>query len=808
MFKNYLLIALRNILNQKFFSALNILGLAAGMATFLFIYVYVHSEKFYDRDWENAESIYRISQHVNFGSGTDFFAMSSYPLANALNNNFPDVQHAVRTTQYFRRPVKVDTTIFEVERMLFADKDFFSVFNYHFTEGTADSALTNENSVAIADELAREMFPNESALGKSIRFFDDEFVIRAVYNTYRKKSHLRPQLIASLEHVYKKKTKEWDSAWMRIWLYTYMELKSPERFPRFYKQFTAWQDTTMQQWRQQSELSYHISFLPQAINELHFDKVHTYSISQSAESYYVQFLSWVAFLVLVVASVNFVNLGTARSIKRAKEVGVRKVAGASRRQLIVQFIAESIIITALASVIALVLVEFNLPFLNAYLGTDLSLFYFLVHENNGEFFIMLFLLVVGVGVFSGFFPAFILSSFDPVLVLKIGGLSSRRLFRRNTVSVQVRKVLVITQFAIATGLLIMTLVIYQQIYYVKNVDMGFDKKQVLVLDLPSGKDIPRERADSLLNLLQRIPEISTIEKGHGLPGYKHGRISFDIKQGDTIQQIPINFNFVGSDYMDLLHLELVQGRFFHPDSSADEKNSFVVNEAALELLGNNPLGARMNCDLGIDGKVVGVLKNYHYHSLKGHIQPLVLVYSPKKRYRFALKLSGARTDVALAKINSAWAMVFPEYIMRYDFLEEKFNDFYHEEDRLFSLFVFVALMAVFIALLGLFGLSTFVIEQQAKTIGIKKALGASVTVLVISLIKEFATWVVIATLLAWPASYFLASSWLSTFAHHIPMHPLWFLAASVSLFVFAVLTVSFQAFNAASRSPVSALQYE
>ncbi len=808
MLRNYLIIAIRNILNQKFFSILNILGLAAGIATFLFIYVYVKSEEFYDKDWDNATSIYRVSQHISFGEEKDFFAMSSYPLANALNKKFPEVKHAIRVSQYFQRPIKVDTSYYQADRLVYADKNFFDVFNFEFTEGVAKQSLNRDNSVVISNELAQKIFPKQSAVGKVIEFSGASFMIRGVFNTYRKKSHIRPQIIVSFEHIYKNKKKEWDDSWMRLWVYTYMELKSPNMYDSFMEDFNNWQDTTMHIWLNKVKLNNKITFLPQPVRGLHFDRNHIYTLSRSADPYYFNILSLVAFLVLMIASVNFVNLGTARSVKRAREVGVRKVCGATRLQLIIQFISESIIIASLACLIALMLIEFSLPFLNNYLGTDLSLFHFFLFEERRAFIFVIIGLIVGVGSLSGFFPAFILSSFDPVIVLKIGGLNSRRFSKKNTVSVQIRRLLVISQFIIATALIIVTLVIYEQIRFLKTVDMGFDKEQMLVLNLPAKKKPDIAKIDSLIALLEKQPVVKAVEKTPDLPGYKNGRLLFFIEDGDSSQHLPLNCHFVAHNYLQILDLELSQGRFFHPDSARDDTTAFVINEAALNIFGNEPIGRKVKCSQGVDGRIIGVLKDFHYESLKGEIEPMVFMLSTRSRFRLLLKIDNVKEGKAVEEISQVWKQLYPGYLMHYSFLDDNFNEHYEEEDKLFTLFLFVACMAIFIALLGLLGLSTFIIEQQTKTIGIKKTLGASVAQLVYSLIKEFSTWVLIASFLAWPIAFLLSKGWLGTFAYRVDLNILWFVGASSLIIVFAIITVSFQAFNAASRPPYEALKYE
>lgn len=816
MFKNYLKIAFRNILKHKVYSLINILGLAIGMACSILILLWVRDELSYDRFHANAESIYRVTREWKNQDGETslHLARVAPPIGPLLKNDFPSiVEDVVRIRADYNTLLKLDDRTFVEDNFFWAEANVFDIFSFPFLKGDPATALKEPNSVVLTEAMAQKYFPKESTigetdpLGKTINYEGEaDLKVTGVVQNIPQNSHFKFDFLGSfitLENFFGKEFMA--SNWGRNNYLTYLLL--PEGFSPdvLREQIPGFLDKHISQ-LVINETGQPPANKPSRTNQLHLQKltdIHLHShltteIEQNGDIVNVYLFSAIAFFILLIACINFMNLATARSAKRAREIGMRKVLGAYRKQLIGQFLGESLLIAALALIIAVSVVEAVLPYFNDFVGKNLSLSIW----QNPEMILGLIAITLFVGLVSGSYPAFLLSSFRPVRVLKGEDKSSgKSAFRR---------VLVVSQFTISIALIISMGIVYHQLDFLRHKKLGFNKEQVVILQASGDM---QENFETIRSRLMQNSSILNVSASRLIPSNKLLN-SWGGQVLDGEETVPLTFRLavveVNYDFFQTYEMPLLAGRDFSREYATDDSAAFVLNRAAVEKLGwtveeavNKSMiyGER-------NGRVIGVVEDVHFESLHNKIVPIIYLINGAGSYQFALRLSGQDIPASLAFIKNIWTEYQPDYPFEYRFLDEQLGALYDSEENLGKIFGIFSLLAVVIACLGLYGLAAFSAEQRTKEIGIRKALGASVKNLVGLLSKEFLKLVIIANIIAWPVAWYAMNRWLENFAYRINIAWWVFILAGTLALAIALLTVAYQAIKAAVANPVKSLRYE
>ncbi len=814
MIKNYFKIAVRNLLKHKAYSIINVLGLALGMACCILILLYVQHELSYDRHHQNAERIYRVAADLKFGGNHFQMAVAPAPMAEALVREFPEVAAAARFRNYGSALVKKDGgQNFKEERVIFADNAIFDIFTLPLLAGEAAAALTAPNTVVINQTTAKKYFGDANPVGQTLLFDNSEaYKVTGVFADMPDNGHFHFDFIAALAGSEESK----GTAWLGNNFSTYLLLKAganlaalQAKFPAMIEKYMGptvqqFLGITLEQFRGQGNFA---NYYLQPLRDIHLHSDLGVEFEPNGNIKHVYIFSAIAFFILLIACINFMNLATARSANRAREVGIRKAVGSYRRQLMGQFLAESIFLGLIALLGAVVLVELILPAFNNLAEKNLQTFYF----GNWPLLATLLGITLFVGVVAGSYPAFVLSGFKPVSALKgkaSTGASSSRF----------RSALVVFQFAASVILIVGTLIIKNQLHFIQNKNLGFNKEQVIVLHdaYALGANLRAFKTEAL-----RHPSL--------LSGTLSGYLPVPSNRSDTgfwpegqaassDHAVSMQAWSVDHDYVQTMGMAIVTGRDFSPAFGGDSAG-VILNESAAKKFGfDDPVGKRIyrygfRPGQGVDPNdietftIVGVVKDFHYESLRQNIGALGFLL---RRSRSYLSFRFKSEDVAgvIAFLKTKWQELGPNQPFAYSFLDERFNSMYRAETRIGALFSVFAGLAIFTACLGLFGLASFTAEQRTKEIGIRKVLGATVSNVTLLLSKDFVRLVFIANLLAWPVAYFAMNQWLQDFAYRVHLNWWLFTLAGALALLIALLTVSFQALKAALANPVEALRYE
>jgi putative ABC transport system permease protein len=797
MFKNYLKIAIRNIKKYKAYSFINIAGLAIGMACCILIIQFVQDELSYDRYNEKADRIYRLVDALDLSEPTSrYFALSSAPFAPMLKKEFPEVENAVRLFLGRRRMVSKGENKYYEDGLIFADDSLFQIFTFPLIEGNPETALQRPHTIVISESMAFKYFDREEPINETLKINDDDYLITGIMKDLPKNSHFYADIFASLKTLEQIPTvqERYFQNWARHEFYTYLLLKEgssaeelQDKLPGFIEKHASQQVMTI--------LGSTLSSRLQPLKSIHLHSHLQHEISPNGDIKYVAMFSVIAIFILLIACVNFMNLATARSVNRSKEVGLRKVVGASRHQIVRQFLGESLVFTFLSLLLAFLFVKIALPLFNSLTGKEI------VIQDLGNFLLLwasVFILFF-VGLLSGSYPAFIISRYQPADVLK--GSSNVKSGKS-----LLRKGLVILQFGISILLIIATGVILDQLDYLRNRKLGFDKEHVVVVTIRENSI--RKNAEAIKAELMQNPHVLNAAVTIGVPG--------GIIAGDAIQliteegkkTITVRMIYTDHDYIKTMGMEIVEGRDFSKEMRTDAGGAFIVNEAAVRQLKlENPLAAAVEWD-DKKGRIIGVVKDFQFQSLKDEITPLFIQIWPQNTLVFAIRISPENAAETLAFIENEWKKLDPDHPFEYSFMDENFDMLYRSEEKLGHIFSVFSALAIFIASLGLFGLALFMAEQRTKEIGIRKILGASVGRIFFLLAKEFALLVLIANIIAWPLAYVLMTKWLQNFAYRVNMESWIYILSGIIALVIALLTVSFQALKAAVADPVKSLRYE
>ena len=797
MIKNYLKIALRNFQKHKGYSFINIAGFAIGMACCLVILLYVRHELSYDRYHKDAERVCRIVQDIRTKTANRVFVPVSPMVAPTLKSDYPQVEYAARAFTFTgSRLVRQKDTFFYEDRFMYADQELFDVLTFQFIQGSQQEALTRPNTLVVSQRMAQKYFSNANPLGGTLEINQQEYEITGVVKDCPTNTHLKYELIASLETL-----KDWEemSNWYSTMFYTYLKLKPGVNVEEFSSQISHLADKYVGEQLKTWGSIYH--YFLQPLSSIHLHSHHRYETEPPGNPVYITIFSFVGLFILIIACLNFMNLSTARAVNRAKEVGLRKVVGAQKQQLIGQFLGESLLVAFLSLGFAMLIVRFAIPLLNDLTGISLSFDALLMPG------VLLSLIggAVLVGMAAGLYPAFVLSAFRPAVTLKgVQGAGSRGL--------ALRTVLVVVQFAISVMLIIGTLTMYKQFNFMKNQYLGFEKEQKLILPLRGGINI-QENFRSVKDRLSKHSSVTGVTVSSTVPGRGVSNFGVDLVGEEDDKSQSMFHMYFDDDFIPEYGIEIVAGRAFQKEMKTDLMGAFLINEAAVKAFGwTNPeeaLGKRLLTGHGgRTNPIIGVTKNFHYRGLQSEVEPLVMEFLPWTFRYITLSINITDLNDTLAFVRSQWKALWPGYPFEHFFLDTDFDSQYRADEQIGNIFGIFTFLGLFIACLGLLGLASFTAETRTKEIGIRKVLGAPVGSIVFMLSRQFTKWVLLANGIAWPAAYFFMDRWLKNFAFRIDMGVWIFVLSGVLVLLVALLTVSYQSIKAAVANPVDSLRYE
>ncbi|WP_300603389.1 ABC transporter permease [Niabella sp.] len=795
MIKNYIKTAWRGLIRNKAFSLINILGLAVGMTACFIIYIYVGFERSYDTFHIKADRIYKVVADVKTPTETiTTQGVTSAPVSINLKRDFPEVQEAVRFTGdgYLLRKGDV---FFQEKKSVLADSSLFDVFDFPLVAGNKKTALKEPMSIVLSQTTAKKYFGNADPLGQQVLLTGAAInaTITGVMKDIPENSQIKADMFVSMSsyrQIYGVPTA--DSEWTNHAFYTYILLKPGADAKKLAGKFPAFMEYHHGKQARELQMQDYLSLEP--LRDVYLRSKRDGFVSGSINNVYI--FSVIAVFILLIACINFINLTTARSAERAKEVGVRKVAGAARLQLAGQFIGESVMIALMAFVLALILLSMLMPLFNQLAGKIITpgIFHDPLHVLE------LFILSLTIGVIAGIYPSFVLSSFKPVNVLR-GYLvtGAQRLL--------LRKGLVIFQFAISIILIVGTIVVATQLAYMRSQDLGFNKEHTLFINTNFDKN-----KDRFKQSLAGIPGVLSSCYSAFIPGGGNTSAYSELEnKNGEMQKTNMDLYFVDFDYMRQYQLHLVAGRAFSPAFKTDSTQAMVINETATRALGyvtpKDAVGKNYN-QWGSKGKIIGVVKDFHFQSLLQPVKPLTMRYNKDAFAMISVKLSSKNLSGTVKNIEKQWQQIIPNRPFEYAFLDQFFDEQYHAEDRFSNLFFNFAILAIFISCLGLLGLSLYSTLQRTKEIGVRKVLGAGATNIVLLLSSGFLKLVLVAFVIALPVAWVGMNKWLEGFAYHIRITWWMFALAGLAAVLVAFLTISVQALKAALANPVRALRSE
>lgn len=800
---NYLVVALRNVRRQKGYSFLNVSGLALGMACSILIFFYIHHELSYDRFHENADRICRATMEGLVGGNAVNMATAPNPLAPAVSSGYPEVLAVARIRRSGARPVKAGDRAFMESGIVYADPGLFKVFSFPLIRGDAKTALERPSTVVLTESAARKYFGTEDPVGKFLEFDDQsDFSVIGVIKDVPQTSHLKFDLVCSVETDFAENPGQRESWFDGPNYFTYFLMDRPEAREPLEGKLRGLMNEKMGKTLKAMKAELRLRLQP--LTDIHLRSKLQFEFGANGDILDIAIFASIALVILAIASVNFMNLATARSARRAREVGLRKVVGARRRDLVGQFLAESIGASLFALLMSWILVKLTLPFFKSISGIELAL-------GPGQLawlVLMSFGLALVVGGVAGSYPAFYISAFCPVRTLKgsPGGSDAK------SGTVRFRRSLVVGQFALSIFMISGTRIIGQQIRYMKNKEMGFEKNQILAVRTSDERVL--QNLDQIKSRLKEIPGVLDISATTFLPSQGQS-INPVVPEGFAgMETMRFREILADADYVRTLGMEVVKGRDFSTETLTDSQNAILVNEAAVRALGwGDPIGKTMKLAAGdlfrfSTKTIIGVIRDFHYASPRELIEPLYISNELRSLSALAVKIEVDRADRIVGELKEAWKTVSPGRLFDFFFVDEVFDAQYRSEERLSRIFSSFSLVAIAIACLGLFGLASFMAEQRKKEIGIRKALGASVGVVGGLMCREFLKLVGLAALIAGPIAYLVMNAWLRGFAARTPVGPWTFILSGLAALAIASLTVSYQAIRAAAANPADSLKHE
>ena len=796
MFRNYLKITFRNIIRYKSFSLINILGLAVGIASSILIFLFVRNELGYDSFHKNANNIYLIQKYRHTAVGLKVLNDTWIPLASKLKSDYPEI---VNSTRLFNQDVWVQTDNNRKfrENVTFADPSIFTVFTFPLKTGDPESVFKNKYSLVISERIAEKYFGNQNPVGKKLKldFGKDEFVVTGVLKKVPQNSTISADLIAPFASVIDESDPKTANNWNGAFLYTFIQLKNETLKGELETKLPTMVKSTWGEDGPNGSKQLDLKLLP--LQDWHNDENQTRT--------FAYILLCIAGVILIIASVNFMNLSTSRSMERAKEIGMRKVLGAGKIQLVKQYLGESIFLSFVSLVIALGITELLLPVLNNLYNLEISSGFF----NQSSTILVLLGITLTVGITSGVYPAFVLARFKTIDSLggKIKATRGGKIFSNSLVTIQ---------FALSVILVAGTLIVWSQTNFMKSHNTNFKKNNIVVLSVALSDFADRETAVNKIELFKneilKQNGIMNISSSMSVPGnVTNANVFASPEHWQSPQPLRMRITANDEDFFTIYHIPFVEGRNFSKDMPSDKKDAIILNKSAMQDMGwQTAVGKKVK----IGGRlfdVIGVVKDYNTESLKNEVRPLIHFYrtTASSAPRFiSISYSGIKTASLLGVLKSNWKKLDPERDFDYFFVDKQYESLYKSQDRMVTVVSYFSILAMIIASLGLFGLLAFSIIQRRKEIGIRKVLGSSVPGILLILTKKYLLLILLANLIAWPVSYYLMNQWLKDFAYRISINPIVFVLAAIVVFTIAVVTIIFQSVKAAAANPVKSLRYE
>jgi putative ABC transport system permease protein len=800
MFRNYFKIGLRSLVKNKIYTVINISGLAIGLSCFILITLYIKNETGYDKFYDNNDNIYRINTHVDVNGISNNYPTAHYPAAFDMTRDYPEV---VKATTLYRTfylsnvlpKIKYEDKEFEQSKFFLADSSFFSVFDFEFQYGNRDKAFENSNSVVLTEASAKKYFGNIDPVGKLIQFQDTvAFKVTGVLKPLKGKTHFDFEFLAHskllLDQIIGFKI---DHDYRGLWYYSYVVLQPgalpstlESKLPAFVKKYYPLRYTEN-----------NAKLTVQNVKDIHlYSDFSTADMSPNGNIQYVYTLGSIGIVVLLIACINFMNLSIARFSNRGKEVGVRKVMGAEKRNLVFQFLGESILISILAGIISILMVRLGIPIFNDLASVNLQPSAMFTTTNI----VITVTIILATGILAGLYPSFVMAAFHPVKVLN-------GLHKASQNKISLRKILVVAQFTVSLVLLMGTLVISDQLSFMRSKGMGFDREQIIMI--PAGSTTLFRDYPVFKNKLSQLEDVSNVTNiSHDIGQEALPYFPMKAEGIEDEQMLPIMY--VGYDFLQTFKIEMANGRFFDIGHNSDSTLAFVVNESAAKALHwPDAIGRKISFGVGgnPNSEVIGVVKDFNFDPLRTKVGPLIMAFSPAQG-NVAVKLGSGDHRATLSSIEKMWTELFPSNPFSFYFLDEALNRTYEAEEKLAIVFKVFCGLAIFIASLGLFALASFSAERRLKEIGVRKVLGATEKGLVALLYKEFLVLILVSFAIASPMAYYFFTEWLNGFAYHVSIGVMTYVIAIVFITLIALITVGYQSMSAARTNPVNVLRSE
>ena len=802
MFKNHIKILFRSMLREKAYSLTNITGLTIGMICSFMIIAYVFHEISYDKYFKNADRIYRLETEFNLGQQQEKIATSNFATGFYLKDNLTQVEDVVHFRKYGDNvPVEYGDQQFFEKNVFYSENSVFNVFSLKLLYGNSETALIDPESVILSETTAEKYFGNINPVGKVLKIGNQkEYNVTGVFYDLPSNTHLSFNILCSLEELFReqpiRKTR-WMGEHVDYSNYTYLLMNKNANIAEIESKFPGYVDQFMGNILNVVGGEFKLSLFP--MKDIYLYSQLEPKIGASGNIKYVYIFSGIAILIMIIAAMNFINLSTAKYVKRAREVGLRKVLGSTRKSIIKQFLSESIIYCLISFVLSVIAVLFILPWYTSILNINLefstSLFLKFVSYS--------FVISLMVGLIAGFYPAIFLSSFAPAETIK-GNMSSV-----SKLSGRLRYALVVFQFTVSIALIIGTIIIYQQVNFMKNTNLGFKKDHTVILQITDGSLI--NSMDAIKNELTSNPKITGAAFSSFVPGTGAEFNMFLFADNNYNQSKLFAKWNVDADFLDVMGIKIKEGRNFSKDLSLDKTESVIINETAVkEYELKNPIGNTIT-ELDLQQKrknIIGIVKDFHFTSLHGKIQSMVITQNPSAYKFLSVRIENGDLENTLAYIKDVWTSHNHTKKFEYYFLDEAFDKLYKREVEINNLLIQFTILAIFIACLGMAGLAAFTAEQRTKEIGVRKVMGASITNVISILTKQFIKWVLVANIFAWPIAYYAMEKWLENYPYRIELGINIFFISSFIALVISLITVGYQTLKAALANPADALKYE
>ena len=787
MLKNIIKTAFRHILKHLGYSILNILGLTLGITSAIFLIIYVSNEVSYDRYHEKADRIYRVSTTIKEPDDAFTWIVAQIPFGPQVAHDYPEVQSVVRFINMPRSLYKYEDKEFNEGNFYYVDSTLFDIFTYKVLKGEVKSALLSPKKIILTEKIANKYFGKTDPIGKTLTTGTDTYEVTGVIQDVPTNSHFRFDAVTARNNLPKQL-----GSWGNFGVFTYLLFPKNFDVKAFETKMQGMYDAYMKTIFGPLKIS--ITYHLEPITKIHLYSTNAQEPEPTGSYTYVYIFAIVAIFLVLIAAMNYMNLATARSARRAREVGLRKVVGSRRSPLVFQFLSESMVFTLISLILSIILIIVLLPQLNNLAGKSFNL-----QVLHSPAVLLSFLaVVIIVGIFGGSYPAFFLSRYSPVVVLKgeITQGSAGSLFR---------KILVVIQFSVSVIMIICTLVVFRQLNFLKTMDQGFDQKNVIGLEL-NGAMV--RKYPVLKQVLQENPNIKHVTSSSNNIGDGTGKVIFKVETDQGMSDRGINFSVVDYDFIETLGIKVLKGRNFQRDMPSDTLTGVIVNETFVKRMGwAEPVGKKVTLGNFINGRVIGVMKDYHQTGMYNGIESLLLIWRPLNNIIY-VKLSGTETTQTLSFIENKWKEIFPGEPFAYQYLTERFNGQFRADEKRGFVFTLFTILAILIACLGLFGLASYMVEQRTKEIGIRKVFGANESTILRLIAKDFLILVTIGVVIAVPIAYYFMNKWLENYVYKSKIGVPLLIGAAILTFLITFITISYKAYQASIMNPARALKTE